>query len=48
MPGLIERIQEGDPERVLRRIWTAIWILDGLEIVIFLAIYYFRLRTIKH
>ena len=48
MPGLIERIQEGDPERVLRRLWTAIWLIDGIEIVIFLAIYYFRLRTIKH
>ena len=48
MPGLIERIQVGDSESVLRRLWTAIWLIDGIEIVIFLAIYYFRLRTIKH
>ncbi|MGM9792278.1 MAG: hypothetical protein ACI3Y4_07765 [Candidatus Cryptobacteroides sp.] len=48
MPGLIESIQLGDAERVLRGFWTAVWVIDGVEIVAFLAIYYFRLRTIKH
>lgn len=48
MPGLIESIQLGDAERVMRGFWTAVWVIDGAEIVAFLAIYYFRLRTIKH
>lgn len=48
VPGLVERIELGDAEKVMRGFWNAVWIIDGAEIVAFLAIYYFRLRTIKH
>ena len=48
MPGLMESMQLGDAEKVMRGFWNAVWIIDGAEIAIFLAVYYFRLRTIKH
>lgn len=48
MPGLMESMQIGDAEKVMRGFWTAAWLIDGAEIVAFLAIYYLRLRTIKH